>query len=755
MHIGIACNQSDPVPLGEESRVSEPNAEPGNFAPTAEQNSRKPGRPIGRRKWLYRLAAMTLGPVVLFGILEAGLRIGGYGKSTRFFLDGSKLEAPGVSIDNREFGRWVFPRGLDQTPAPVPFILNDDKKPGTYRIFVLGESAAMGFPEPSFSFGRVLEAMLRAHYPDTNFEVVNAAMVAINSHIVLSIARECADHEPDLFVVHLGNNEVVGPYGAAGVLGSYSLSRQAIHANLAIRRTRTGQLLGSLVASLKGRDDGPRKWDGMTMFVNSQVRSDDQRLSRTYDHFRENLRDICRVGSDAKVPVLVCTIPVNLKDSAPFGSLHATTLTPEQNANWEAIYTDGVRLESACLFAEAIARYQEAAKIDDQFADLEFRQARCLWALGQHVEAREKYVGARELDTLRFRSDTTINQAIRNVVAEQTSRGVLLADAERTFEEASPLHMPGEDLFLEHVHMNFAGNYLLALTVFQTLTPVLDARLPGRVQTVTLTEQQCAERLAYTDWNELRIITQVQSSLAQQAPFTSQLDREERNIRWQEKVRELRRRLDRDSLQRAVNVHGAAVEAAKNDWMIRMNYASLLTEVGDFSLAEEQYKTVLRKFRHCFQAHCKLGQILLQTRRIDAAEAHFREAIGLIPEWGESHVGLAAVLGARGKVDEGLAIYEDHLAKTSDRGGLLVDMGIYLMKASRFDSAKERLMEAIQLKPNNPLAHASLGDTVLKLGHRDEAISHYEAALRILPDWPELKSHLAELKGGPVVPLKK
>ena len=42
-----------------------------------------------------------------------------------------------------------------------------EKPPGTYRIFILGESAAMGDPEPAYGAGRYLEALLRERYPKT------------------------------------------------------------------------------------------------------------------------------------------------------------------------------------------------------------------------------------------------------------------------------------------------------------------------------------------------------------------------------------------------------------------------------------------------------------------------------------------------------------------------------------------------------------------------------------------------------------
>lgn len=52
--------------------------------------------------------------------------------------------------------------------------------------------------------------MLRDQYPGVDFDVINAAITAINSHVVLPIARGCSRLESDLFVIYLGNNEVFG-----------------------------------------------------------------------------------------------------------------------------------------------------------------------------------------------------------------------------------------------------------------------------------------------------------------------------------------------------------------------------------------------------------------------------------------------------------------------------------------------------------------------------------------------------------------
>ena len=76
--------------------------------------------------------------------------------------------------------------------APYPISIPQDKPPDTVRMFVFGESAALGDPQPAFGLPRMLQAMLELRHPGTQFEVVNAAMIAINSHVILPIARDCA-----------------------------------------------------------------------------------------------------------------------------------------------------------------------------------------------------------------------------------------------------------------------------------------------------------------------------------------------------------------------------------------------------------------------------------------------------------------------------------------------------------------------------------------------------------------------------------
>ena len=283
-----------------------------------------------RRKWLFRLAVVILSPVLFFGVLEAGLQLGGYGYPTAFFVG---PDVHGAYGPNLRFGWRFFPRPLARTP--VSCILST-KPAGTIRVFVLGSSAAQGVPDPSFGIGRTLEVLLRARYPDAKFEVVNTGMTAINSHVVREIARDCAAHQPDLFVVYMGNNEVVGPYGPGTVFQQWSPNLRFIRSNVWLKSTRTGQLLDEAMGRLRSRNGAPAAWQGMAMFMGNQVAADDPRLSAVYDNFRQNLRDICAIGQRAGAGVILSTVAVNLKDCPPLASRHRADLPAQKLTDWKA-----------------------------------------------------------------------------------------------------------------------------------------------------------------------------------------------------------------------------------------------------------------------------------------------------------------------------------------------------------------------------------------------------------------------------------
>jgi tetratricopeptide (TPR) repeat protein len=522
-----------------------------------------------RRRWLLLIASTLFVPVVVLGVVEALLRVAGVGYSTEL-LTPCTIQGVRASCYNLFFAAPFFPAGSVQTPRL--YSIPNKKPAGTYRIFVLGESAAMGDPDPAYGFSRYLEVMLRERFPAMNFEVVNTGSVAINSHVVLPIARGLADRSPDLFIIYSGNNEVVGPYGPGTVLTSSGMSIPVVRSSIALRFTRIGQLVTKLGAQKKD-------WRGMEMFLDKQVRANSPLMDRVYENFTRNPRDTIAVGRDAEASVIVATAATNLEDCAPFASLHRENLSENDLRTWSATVQQAQDLEAAGSYAEALKVYLSAAKIDDQYAEVEFRIARCLKKLGDSRSAREHFLRARDLDTLRFRADSKINQISRAVAS--SIPGVGLVDTEALFSTASSDGIVGGDLVYEHVHLTPAGSYLLARAIFMQVAEKIPAAARSPIQADVPSETECERMLALTGYDRSRLATEMLRRL-QKAPFTTQLNHADQVLRFT---------MQAQSMSESPNDTAAqyqwAITRAPDDHMLRYRYGMFLFQYNRGAAAEQ------------------------------------------------------------------------------------------------------------------------------------------------------------------------
>ena len=482
-----------------------------------------------RRAWRRlapRIAAAVLAPLLALVLLEVALRLFGVGYSTEL-MQPCTVQGNPAWCYNLFFPAPFFPPGMIKLPQV--YAIPAEKSQRTYRIFVLGESAAMGDPDPAYGFSRYLEVMLRERYPEMKFEVVNTGSVAINSHVTLPIAKGLAKQRPDVFIIYSGNNEVVGPYGPGTALTSGGMSLAVIRGSIFYHSTRIGQLL-TQVGTPK------RDWGGMAMFMDKQVRASSPLMKYAYANFEQNLRDTIAVARNSGARVIVSTVATNLLDCAPFASLHRENLGPDALRAWSALVQQGAQQENTGSYAEALKSYLSAASIDDDYAELEFRIARCVEALGDYGMAREHFLRARDLDTLRFRADSKINDINRSVAI--SFPGTELVDTDALFAKESRNGVTGSDLVYEHVHLTPRGNYLLARALFLQIANQLPSGAGRSVQTEDVpTEADCERWLAFTQHDRSRVAAEMLRRL-QEPPFTNQLNHSDQVFRLMMKAQD-------------------------------------------------------------------------------------------------------------------------------------------------------------------------------------------------------------------------
>ena len=180
--------------------------------PPARKVSASPS-PMSAGKAAAFLAITLALPFVLLGLLEAGLRVGGYGGDMSAFEVPAALrgayKVPGENVGRRYFPQERFP----PSPPGDAFLVN--KPAHSLRIFVLGESSAAGFPyPPNGTFARVLRDALTDVLPHDTVEVVNMGMAATNSYTIVDLAGDVIDQKPDAVIIYGGHNEYYGALGA-------------------------------------------------------------------------------------------------------------------------------------------------------------------------------------------------------------------------------------------------------------------------------------------------------------------------------------------------------------------------------------------------------------------------------------------------------------------------------------------------------------------------------------------------------------
>jgi len=713
-------------------------SEKGKKQKFAKEVSRKPI--TGWRLWLFRIVAFTIIPVLLLLLLEIALRVIGYGFPTTTTIKSAKGGRT-YYCNNAKFAWRFFPPNIAREADPFAFPAI--KSNNTYRIFVVGASAAAGTPDGSFCFGRILQVMLRQQYQQANFEIITIAMPAINSHVVLQIAKDCAHHQPDLFIVYLGNNEVVGPYGAGTVFAPLSASLPFIRFDMALKATKIGQMLTNLFGLVSAKKDIPKIWRGLEMFFEKQIRADDPHLQTVYQHFQRNLEDLNRVAHKSNTKIIFCTVGSNLKDSPPFASLHRLDLTETELKNWNDIYRQGMEYESAGDFARAVEQYLAATEIDDHYAELQFRLGRCFWALGQYEKAREKFIQARDLDTLRFRADTQINQIIRDVANNKEAIDTYFVDTAKVFEKNSPHETPGEELFYEHVHMNFTGNYLLAKTVFERVQEILPAQIKRYKAKQSAiggpAEQECARYLAYTDWDRKRIADQVLNLYIKRAPFTNQLYHDQRVSQMEQKLNALKTNLSAKVLNEVQAQHRWAIQQSPSDWWLHWKYGELLEELGSSSAAAEQYRSVLNFVPHRYEAYAKLGLLSGKQGNLDAAIRNNLEAVRINPIYADAYFNLGFAHQLQGNLEKSIEYYSKAIRCRPDYAQAYNNLAVVLFQQGKIGKAEQTYRKGLKFVPDDLDLHHNLGIMLKQQGRRNEAIKELRAALQIDPN--SVKTH--------------
>jgi len=682
--------------------------------------------------------ALALVPLLVLGALEGALRLFGYGYSTGFFAS-LRVGGKDYLVNNESFSLRFFPPQLTRWPGRI--MMEAAKPADTCRIFIMGESAAMGDPEIAYGAGRYLEVLLNEGSPGKHFEVINVAITAINSNVILPIARDCARQHGDLWIIYMGNNEMVGPFGAATVFGAQAPPLGLIRLTVAIQQTRIGQLLLALTRRLNGKA-APGSWSGMEMFLGNQLRRDDSRKETVYKNFEGNLRDIVRTGLGSGAKILLNTVAVNLQDCPPFGSLTNAALSASARAQFDKLYSDGCQAEGRGGLSQAAQSFEQAAKLDSASPDVQFRLGQCLLGLTNFSAAREHFQLACDFDTLPFRADSRVNALITKVGRQFAGSGLDTFDAAAALAAGSPSGICGQETFYEHVHFNFDGNYNLARAWAAQIQSLLPSSLMNHAGGNWASQETCERRLGLTDWNRYSAIGGVLRRMSQ-PPLSNQFNNPRRVEALQARMEETRLRMTADAEAGARQVYLGALKRAPRDHFLYENFAAFLTATGDFDGATAQWQQIHELIPQDFTVFSRIGGLLARQGKWAEAQSCFLQAVTSYPAFGPGWVGLGETHAAQGKPALALEEYERARRLDPKEARTHYYIGSALSTLNRSTEAIQSFREAVRLEPDYWEAHFALGAELGSHENIPEARSEFEEVVRLNPEYADAHLNLA------------
>jgi tetratricopeptide (TPR) repeat protein len=657
------------------------------------------------RYWLARLGLSLGVTLIFFAGGELALRLAGYGHPTDFFIPDDR---PGWYRTNPWFTNTFFPPTFGL--KPLNFRLPRQKPAGEFRVFVVGESAAMGVPEPGFGLAPQLRAQLRAAWPGRNVAVYNLGITAINSHAIVPIVRQAAEFSPDAFVIYMGNNEAVGPFGPSSVATQGVPSRALVRLDLFVRRSRIGQLVQRVVQRIGAAGGQAKEWRGMEMFARNTVPGRDPRLAAVYANFAGNLHEIVGLARDSGARVVLSTVAVNVRDCAPFASVHSPPLAAEPLARWNDAMARG-SLGAALL-------------VDPDYAEVHFRLALLEEAAGNLVEARRDYLMARDADALRFRADSHINGIIRAEVRAADS-GVALVDAARDMGAAADsTGLPaGWNFFLEHVHLTWAGNYelarLLAAGVAAGFGP------PARPW---LSSEECAAAVGYTEFGHASV-TMSMDRLTSRPPFTQQLNFAEARTRLLDEINRANRAVATPGALAAMA--GAVAEARRQDpanTFLWFHEATIRAQLGDYGTALALNEQLAVREPAAPEDVAQRAYLLGQLGRADEAERLLLQSAAADPYYFQTYSLLGWLWGKENRRARAVEFFSDLAGRLPGNLAVLHTYADALAAAGDWTRAEAQWRAILRLVPDDEDALRPLCVRMMRDGRADAAIELMLAA---------------------------
>lgn len=183
-------------------------------------------------------------------------------------------------------------------------------------------------------------------------------------------------------------------------------------------------------------------------------------------------------------------------------------------------------------------------------------------------------------------------------------------------------------------------------------------------------------------------------------------------------------------LPSAADAAKAAADKAADEIQGPFAKAVELTKAGKLDEAEAAYRQILAKDPAIPQVHYNLGYLYLQRKDWASAEAAYKKALELKPDYADASLGLAKVYQESGQADKALSL----MTQTGEGDAKMqFGLGVMHLNAMKHDEAEAAFKKAEALDPSNAEIQYHLATIALNKGQSAECVARLEKYLAMSP----------------------
>lgn len=280
------------------------------------------------------------------------------------------------------------------------------KSPDSIRIFFIGGSVCYDWAENT-----TLPVDL---IPGKKLEIINACMPGYDSYRVKIIAKEIMNYDPDLVVLLSGNNEYYSQQG---------INLKAYYSDKFLTRFW-------LLRTFK------KHFSGINKEVEFNRTPNENKL---YFNYENNIRNIAVAANDKNIPIVLCTLPLNVTGSVP-----DIPMPINKQFIRGKNFLDNGYYEKAITYLNEFRKHNPGNLFGNYFLGRAYEKH------GEHKEAKVRYSAAQNLMISFDTSNSMKNEIVRKIAKEE---GDGLFDLEEVFFKISPNGLTDYKQFRDHCHI--------------------------------------------------------------------------------------------------------------------------------------------------------------------------------------------------------------------------------------------------------------------------------------------------------------